>query len=213
MAGSAHCVLVVRKFDWLPTIVVEFSVTLNSTEDMSEIGATKLGVRDMPAERALEVLVREDVAEGFSSDQYRVSVADVMVQVSELGGGLVRAKVNVTLSPNITLRTSEREAAEAMKQLGDLSADKGVLMLADNPDQFFGRTLEAINGTSSVDRIMQRETPRMGPGGRSVLEMHWILSASALGMLSCVLLATRARRRRRGRPSRRKKEERAGPVV
>lgn len=213
VAGSAHCVLVVRKFDWLPTIVVEFSVTLNSTEDMSEIGATKLGVRDMPAERALEVLVREDVAEGFSSDQYRVSVVDVMVQVSELGGGLVRAKVNVTLSPNITLRTSEREAAEAMKQLGDLSADKGVLMLADNPDQFFGRTLEAINGTSSVDRIMQRETPRMGPGGRSVLEMHWILSASALGMLSCVLLATRARRRMRGRPSRRKKEERAGQGV
>ncbi|QDZ17493.1 hypothetical protein A3770_01p00110 [Chloropicon primus] len=191
--GSMSCTLIEEKEKWLPTIVVEFSVTVNAT-NLSDVGK-KFGVQDISDERAIEVLMKDDTATAFSSTAHNVSVSDVNVWVTELEHGLIQAKINVTLVPNITLKSSEKERAEAMKQLSDISADKGINLLADNPDQFFGRTLEAINGTSTVENILQRQTPYSRRGKKDLLAVHWIISVSIFTGFSCVLFTKRVRKR------------------
>ena len=191
--GSNSCTLVVKYENRLPTLIVEFTLTLNATK-LSGIGM-KLGVHNISDERAIGILIKDDTAAGFSTVEHKVKPTDIQVSMLDFqDGGLLMAKINVTLVPSITLKSSEKERVEAMKQLSDISADKGITMLADDPDQFFGRTLEAINGTSTVDHIMQRETSHLrGKGGG--LPISWAISLSVFSVFTLALSASKLRRR------------------
>ena len=193
--GSNSCILVVEEQSnkILPSIIVEFTVTLNATE-LSGIGL-KLGVHNISDEHAIGILMKDDTAEGFSTPEYKVKPTDIHVSVLEFEVDLVLAKINVTMVPNITVRASEKEVSKAIKQLRDISADKGINLLADNPDQFFGRTLEAVNGTSQVDHIMQRQTPHWKGSGGGVLPVYWIISLSIFTAFSSVCGIPKIRRK------------------
>lgn len=153
--GSAGCFVPVRgpkNMEEEAAVVIEFSLRVVGTS-FANI-ADDLGVASDPKE-VLQLLVRQDAAEAFSAVGVSVSLADISISGVEAGPGSVIFDVSVIIPTGLGAAATEAEIFEGLLDVGRLSADPGMELLADSPEVLFHRTKLALNASVAVEEPAQ----------------------------------------------------------
>ncbi|KAK3275073.1 hypothetical protein CYMTET_16778 [Cymbomonas tetramitiformis] len=161
--GASDCTVPVMNVDLsdIYAVLVMFQLSLDGNNTLEQV-AQRSGV-DASGIQVLAALIRSDTAEAFN-----ISLADVNITGIELLNSsgivspglpaqgiqglrrtLVEANVSAILEAQYEPGASREEIEEAL-QAQELSADAGIMALSNNPDDFFGRTTEALDGSAQT---------------------------------------------------------------
>ena len=135
-------------------MVLTFVVALNGTalEEVSEKAALVAEDEDV-----LELLLQRDVAEAFSTENHPVSPADIIINsIQETSRRMLLVNVTANIPVEVTKGITQAELDAALAEVGRLSADPGIDMLANDPDKFFGRTTQALHVQATVTAPVAR---------------------------------------------------------
>ena len=139
------------------------------------------------------------LASAFTSSVNNVKASDVTVTIPNLRSGAFTAQVRVVLVLDVPEKSSDEMIHSAMEELDDLSADKGVQLLSENPDKFFGRTVLALNASTTVDGIVKRPQGVSPRDSRMVLGVQWIAMICVFCIMGCSCLPRLRKRIKRFR--------------